>query len=81
MKASGKNWRQSRDSRDPLAAPGAALIHNTRDSQCAGSWMLETSGKFKSMRAHRCSRACYFTLSEAMSWAIKFGTSLRPATN
>ena len=74
-KQSGKRWRQERSSSDPLVAPGAAITPNTRDSQCAGSWMLETSGKFKSMRAHRCSRACYFTLKEAMAWAIEHSVS------
>lgn len=75
-KPSGKQWRQKRTSTDPLAAPGAALTWETRDPQCAGSWMLESNGRFKSMMRHRCSRACYFTLAEAMAWAIEHSPSV-----
>ena len=64
----GKQWRQQKQSAEPLTPPNVPIYYRERDQRCAGSWMQDTNGKFRTMKNHRCSEACTWTFAQAMEW-------------
>ena len=63
----GQSWREQRTASDPHCPPGILVRFGTRDPKCAGSWWIDSAGKRRGMKMHRCSIACTWTLAEALA--------------